>query len=138
MKSFNDYLKEMDYPCYWDSNRICAEGFQCGNCKYQLPDDDKPNGKAEPQDILWNQDCSGNSYPYCPACGEMLCSLDRCFFCGQRIIKDALAEEWDKPPEVVEYDCIFCGGKGTMRGTRARSNGHFHGCCENCGTVIME
>lgn len=32
-------------------------------------------------------------------------------------------------------DCIMCGGKGTIVGTRAK-NGHFHGECEVCGCRI--
>lgn len=65
-------------------------------------------------------------------------SLERCVFCGQRFLPDALTEEWSKPPEEVRMDCPSCGGKSTMVGARARSNGHFHGQCTVCGCVVME
>ena len=35
-------------------------------------------------------------------------------------------------------ECPSCGGKSTMVGARARSNGHFHGQCTVCGCVVME
>lgn len=100
--------------------------------------DDKPNGKAAPLPIAWEQDYGGGIFPQCPACGEMPYSLDRCTFFGQRFIKDDRAKEWEQPPEEVRMDCFVCGCHNTVAGTRARSNGHFHGQCEKCGCRMME
>ena len=124
-------------PCYWNSNRICDKERQCDACEHMPPDDEKPNGKSEPKLIVWKDDYGGLS-PFCPACGEYLDNFSRCVFCGQRIVKDKLAEEWEKPPELVTMDCFLCGGKNTLQGTRARSNGHFHGQCIKCGAKIIE
>ena len=57
-----------------------------------------------------------------------------CPWCG-RVME---WKRWEKPPEIVTLDCFMCGGKGTMKGTRARSNGHFHGKCEQCGCEVHE
>jgi len=65
-------------------------------------------------------------------------NLERRVFCGQRFVKDDLAKKRERPSEIVRMDCIECGSKGAMRGTRARSNGHFHGKCENCGAKMHE
>ena len=100
--------------------------------------EDKENGKAEPVHIRWAEDYWSGRYPECPSCGNMPYSLERCVFCGQRFLPDALTEEWSKPPEEVRMDCPSCGGKSTMVGARARSNGHFHGQCTVCGCVVME
>ena len=88
--------------------------------------------------IRWAEDYWSGRYPECPSCGNMPYSLERCVFCGQRFLPDALTEEWSKPPEEVRMDCPSCGGKSTMVGARARSNGHFHGQCTVCGCVVME
>lgn len=79
-----------------------------------------------------------NADPKCPRCGEMPYSTKRCVFCGQRFIQDEAVAEYNKPLEKVVLDCPFCHGVKTLVGTKARSNGHFHGKCEKCGRVIME
>lgn len=79
-----------------------------------------------------------NAIPECPHCGEMPYSTKRCVFCGQRFIQDDRTAEFNKPPEKEKLDCPSCGGKGTLIGTRAKINGHFHGKCEKCGCVIMQ
>lgn len=112
--------------------------FYCDTCKHQLAADDKENGKAEPVQLRWTEDYDGGRVPECPSCGNMPYSLERCIFCGQRFLPDALTKEWSKPPEEVRMDCPSCGGENTLVGARARSNGHFHGRCTACGCVVME
>ena len=107
--------------CHWNKRLVCKKGFYCDTCKHQLAADDKENGKAEPVQL--------RNMPY---------SLERCIFCGQRFLPDALTKEWSKPPEEVRMDCPSCGGENTLVGARARSNGHFHGRCTACGCVVME
>lgn len=137
MSNFIDLMK-FTIPCLWDEGIICARGRYCKNCKHQPPDDEKPNGKAEPVLIAWEEYPFDGTFPMCPACGEMPYSVDRCVFCGQRFIKDVRAREWEKPPEIKVMDCVRCGGKGTFEYTRARSNGHMHGRCKACGATIIE
>ena len=124
--------------CHWDKNLVCKKRFNCDGCKHQPADDDKENGKAEPVHIRWVEDYDGSKIPECPSCGEMPHSLDRCIFCGQKFLPDETTEKWSEPPEEVRMDCLCCGGKGTLVGTRAKSNGHFHGQCTACGCVVME
>ena len=100
--------------------------------------DDKENGKAEAVQLRWTDDYDGGRVPECPSCGQMPYSLERCIFCGQKFLPDALTEELSKPPEEVRMDCPSCGGENTLVGARARSNGHFHGRCTACGCVVME
>jgi hypothetical protein len=122
--------------CHWDKNRHC-DGFFCSACEHQPDDDDKPNGKAAPVQIRWVEDYAGIA-PQCPSCGKEPYSLERCVFCGQKLLPNPITEEWKKPPEEVRMDCICCGGHDTMVGTRARINGHFHGRCTQCGARMME
>ena len=75
--------------------------------------------------------------PVCPHCGEMPYSYERCVFCGQRFVQDEKTEEMSQLPEEESTDCLFCGGKETMKGYRTKINGHFHGKCEKCGAVMM-
>ena len=124
--------------CHWDKGLVCKKEFYCDTCEHQPAADDKENGKAEPVHIRWAEDYWSGRYPECPSCGNMPYSLERCVFCGQRFLPDALTEEWSKPPEEVRMDCPSCGGKSMMVGARARSNGHFHGQCTVCGCVVME
>lgn len=124
--------------CHWDNSLICKKQFRCDGCKHQPADEDKENGRAEPVHIRWAEDWDGSKAPECPSCGRMPYSLERCLFCGQKFLPDATVEEWSKPPEEVRMDCFNCGGKGTLVGTRARTNGHFHGQCTACGCVVVE
>lgn len=110
--------------CHWDKGLVCKKEFYCDTCEHQPAADDKENGKAEPVHIRWAEDYWSGRYPECPSCGNMPYSLERCVFCGQRFLPGALTEEWSKPPEEVRMDCPSCGGKSTMVGARARSNGH--------------
>lgn len=122
--------------CHWH-DFPCDGNLYCDTCEHQPAAEDKKNGKAEPVHIRWTQDYGG-TFPECPSCGEMPYSLERCVSCGQRFLSDALVEEWSKPPEEARMDCFICGGKDTVAGTRARSNGHFHGQCTVCGCRVME
>lgn len=76
--------------------------------------------------------------PYCPNCDELLYDLDRCYFCGQQILRDEHLEEWAKPPEEHRMDCMTCGGKGTMVYTISDYNGHKRGICHQCGASFIE
>lgn len=128
-----------EQPCYWHSDQKCKNGNYCNGCDLQPPDDEKPNGRKPPIRIAWEKDYDGGVYPACPACGEMPYSTERCIFCGQKFIQDdKKLQDYATPPEEVRMDCVVCGGKNTMVGTRAKSNGHFHGRCEACGALMME
>lgn len=134
MIKFSDF----EMKCNWNKEMVCKNGKDCQNCKYQPPDDEKKNGKNPPVKIGWEQSYDG-VYPQCPACGEMPYSTERCVFCGQKFIQeDERLQDYIKPMPEERHDCLMCGGKGTVIGSRARSNGHFHGRCEKCGARIME
>ena len=132
-------LGEDGWPCHWDEDLKCDHEFLCEECEHQPAPEDKPNGKAEPVMIKWLVDYDGGLYPKCPACDDMPYDLERCIFCGQRFIQDdPVLQEYAKPAEEVRLDCPCCGGKETMVGARAKSNGHFHGHCIQCGCRVME
>ena len=76
--------------------------------------------------------------PKCPHCGEMPYSYSECVFCGQRFIQNEKTRKVAEPPEEEIMDCFICGGKGTLKGHRAKINGHFRGKCEQCGVAVME
>ena len=101
-------------------------------------------GLRKPVPLRWKDSYDGcrdviikDSEPQCPHCGEMPYSYEQCVFCGQRFVQDGKTEEMSQPPEEERMDCLFCGGKETMKGYRAKINGHFHGKCEKCGAVVM-
>ena len=130
-------LKEIKFPCHWDKGLICERGGECFDCNRQPADEDKPNGKNNAVFIGWESSMFG-TFPYCPSCGEMPYSTERCIFCGQKFIPDEAIAEYNKPLEKATRDCPMCGGEKTLIGTIARSNGHFHGKCEKCGCEIIE
>lgn len=99
--------------------------------------DDQKNAKKRPRRIWWREDEDG-CYPYCPACKEMPYSTKQCLFCGQRFVQDEMVAWYNTPAKKVELDCPICGGKGTLVGENARSNGHFHGKCTECGACVIE
>ena len=123
--------------CYWKDIK-CENGFFCDHCDHQPAPEEKANGKKTPVKIGWAEEFGGGVYPKCPACGEMPYSTERCVFCGQRFIQDEKVKEFNEPMPEERMDCLICGGKGTIVGQRARTNGHFHGRCANCGAVMME
>ncbi len=102
-------------------------------------------GLRKPVPLEWEDSFDGmrdkiipNGEPICPHCGEMPYSTEQCVFCGQRFIKDKQTEEFEKPSEIERTNCIMCGSVNSVVGTRAKTNGHFHGKCEKCGAVCME
>lgn len=82
MISFNDFKTK----CHWDKSRTCDRGLLCGGCEHQPADDDKINGKKDPVELIYHNDY-GMMMPYCPSCGEMAYSTERCVFCGQKFIE---------------------------------------------------
>ena len=136
MIDWKDYVR----TCVFDAEKRCEHDRYCDACPEQPAPEDKKNGRAVPLPLKWEPDPMGNGmgWPACPACGEMPYSTERCIFCGQRFIQDERTEAYNEPPGEERRDCIMCGGKGTMIGTRARSNGHLHGECEVCGCCVME
>ena len=124
--------------CYWDKGRNCENRFLCENCEHEPPADEKKNGKNAPVKIGW-QESYGGRWPVCSSCGEMPYSTKRCLFCGQKFDQDdERLKEYLKPTVTERMDCIVCGAIGTVYGMRTKSNGHFHGKCENCGARFME
>lgn len=102
-------------------------------------------GLRKPVSLEWIDSFDGmsdkiikNGEPKCPYCGEMPYSTKKCVFCGQRFVQDEAVREYNKPTEVETQDCIMCGEKDSVVGTRAKINNHFHGKCEKCGAVYME
>ena len=96
--------------------------------------------------IIWEDDFGvcGTGYPKCPNCHELAYDIDaardgegQCPFCGQRYTLDEEGREKAEPNPEETITCINCGQK-TMVGRRAKSNGHFHGTCTNCGCRMIE
>lgn len=141
MEDFNiqSFVKSLKHNCHWNEKLVCERQLMCEGCEYQPKDDEKVNGKKEPIQIGWEKDpYNCGVFPYCPACGEMAYSVERCVFCGQRFVQDQRTDEWNKPPETVKRNCPKCGGIKSLVGTRSKVNGHFHGKCEKCGCILME
>lgn len=101
MISFNSTIR-----CHWDKDRICENGLYCGMCEFQPADDDKPNGKNEPVKLRFQNDY-GMMMPYCPSCGKMAYSTERCVFCGQKLLPT-------EPPQKNEREII--GGHADEEG----------------------
>ena len=129
-----------NFPCHWHEDVVCSVGRMCDGCEHQPAPQDKQNGKAPPVPLKWESDYMGRGmgFPICPACGDMPYSTERCIFCGQPFIQDERTKAYNEPPEVERYDCLVCGGKGTVVGGRSKSNDHFHGICEACGCRVLE
>lgn len=95
--------------------------------------------------ILWEDDYDGSTYPACPNCHELAYDIDTvrekgmgtCPFCGQRYTLAAEDKERAEPNPEETLTCPICGQE-TMVGRRAKSNGHFHGACTNCGARMIE
>lgn len=104
----------MKWKCHFDDSRECENELFCGLCEFQPDDDEKKNGKNPPAVIDWRTEY-GMTVPYCPSCGEMAYSTDRCVFCGQRLI-DTRDKSARKPmfEGVMEREegiyCPECGG----------------------------
>ena len=104
----------MTWKCHFDDSRECENELYCGLCEFQPDDDEKKNGKNPPAVIDWRTEY-GMTVPYCPSCGEMAYSTERCVFCGQRLI-DTRDKSARKPrfEGVMEREegiyCPECGG----------------------------
>lgn len=106
-----------------------------------------PNADAPTETVIWEDDFGegGTGYAKCPKCHELAYGMvnpdengvGQCPFCGQHYQLD---EEGRKKAEPNPEETIVCPncGKKTLVGGRAKSNGHFHGICTNCGCWIME
>lgn len=107
-------LEEYDgIRCHWDKDRKCENSLFCGMCEFQPADDDKPNGKNEPVKVRFENDY-GMMVPYCPSCGEMAYSTERCVFCGQKFIETDAPKNKTKIigatlTENGDYRCDKCG-----------------------------
>ena len=104
----------MTWKCYFDDSRECENELFCGLCEFQPDDDEKKNGKNPPVSIDWRTEY-GMTVPYCPSCGEMAYSTDRCVFCGQRLIDTSeKAARKQRFEGVIEREegiyCPECGG----------------------------
>lgn len=143
----NDYGCEYHkYRCTWNLEQWWRWSFMyklrrwfCVHIRCPI------GGLRKPVPLEWVDSFDGmtdkiipNSEPRCPHCGEMPYSTEQCVFCGQRFVQDGQRRREAEPPKVETMDCFICGGEGTMKGCRAKINGHFHGKCEKCEAVMME
>lgn len=103
--------------------------------------------RAPAKTVIWEDDFNegGTGYPKCPECHELAYGIDyldengigRCPFCGQQYKLDEEGKKKAEPnPEETRW-CPNCE-KRTIVGRRAKSNGHFHGKCTNCGLLMIE
>lgn len=129
--------------CHWDKSIKCESGFFCGGCEHQPDDDDKPNGRKDPVRIRWENDY-GMMIPYCPSCGEMAYSTERCVFCGQKLIsenkpRNKMVVMGGHDDENGIITCDKCGGKDNMELiSHADGAGFFEYTyrCGGCGNHI--
>lgn len=136
-------LTDFELVCHWDENRKCERGYLCGGCESQPADDDKPNGRKEPVPIRW-QDDYGMMMPYCPSCGEMAYSTERCTFCGQKLINEGEPETkreiiGGKADEDGIITCDDCGNYDSMEVVSHTDGRDFYDWtykCGRCGKLI--
>lgn len=100
------------WTCHFDENRECKNEMYCDLCEHQPAADDKKNGKNPPVAIDWRTEY-GVTVPYCPSCGEMAYSTERCMFCGQRLINHREDPKPSRYEGVIEREegcyCPECG-----------------------------
>lgn len=72
--------------------------------------------------------------PTCPACGDIMDSVDQCPYCGQKFSPDDTVRERKK---VSRMACLLCGTEHALVITRVAYNGHIRGVCEACGAKMM-
>lgn len=142
---FNDKLF-----CHWNTDIECKSGYSRNDCEFQPADDDKPHGKDEPKELLWRLTYDDSFEPVCPSCGEMPYSLDRCIFCGQKLI----SKRELPPPEIIgahpaddsedaPYLCDKCGANIDNEGltlvahTDAVDYFSWEYTCDKCGNEII-
>ena len=136
-------IYESTVKCHWDRERICKNGMFCGMCEYQPADDDKLNGRKDPVPIRWENDY-GMMMPYCPSCGEMAYSTERCVFCGQKLLPT-------EQPQKNEREIIggYADKEGILRCDKCKGDelavvshedgSNFFGWtykCERCGNHV--
>lgn len=142
-KASDKACKHHQYRCTWNI-RIWWDWhfkYELGRLVYKYIN--RPIGRLrKPLPLQWKDSFDGcrdiiipNAEPVCPHCGEMPYSYTECQFCGQRFVQDEKTKEESKPPKVERLDCLMCGKPNAVVGTRAKTNGHFHGQCEECGAV---
>lgn len=119
------------WKCHFDDNLECKNNRYCGTCEFQPDDDDKMNGKNQPSLIEWRTEY-GITVPYCPSCGEMSYSADRCVFCGQRLIDNR--EEKNRKPRfsgVIErQEGLYCPKCGSNVEDTSKLVSHMDGMLE--------
>ena len=123
------------YPC---DKALCCQG--CDRMKLN----DLPNANAPTGTVIW-VDSYGGKEPQCPECHEYAYGMSdpdengigQCPFCGQHYQFDEEGRERAKPNPEETILCVSCG-QMTMVGRRAKSNGHFHGRCTNCGATMIQ
>lgn len=140
MINVEDWNKER--TCHWDDELVCTNNMMCGACKHQPADEDKPNGKKNPVNVDWQIDY-GMKMPYCPSCGEMAYSSDRCVFCGQKFIEE---EEPQNKKEIIgatvdkdgNTTCDKCGGDKFSLVSHSDGADHFSYDykCAKCGNRV--
>lgn len=114
----------IEFKCHWDESRICENNMLCGACEWQPNADDKPHGKDEPKELLWEQSYWNGVEPVCPSCGEMPYDLERCVFCGQKLINTKKS----RPPEYKGATLIEPDEKCGFARLR----------CDKCGEIIRD
>lgn len=102
--------------------------------------------RAPVKTVIWEDDFGegGVGYAKCPECHELAYGLDeadengiaRCPFCGQRYKLDEEGKKKAEPNPEETLTCPQCH-QHTLVGRRAKSNGHFHGTCTNCGCRVI-
>ena len=136
-------MKDFKFTCHWDKSLECTNGMFCDICEHQPEDDEKENGRKEPVRIRWQNDY-GMIMPYCPSCGEMAYSTERCKFCGQKFIKEE-KHPWTKKEVtggVLDDDgiltCDACGSHDMELISHSRGEGFFDYTwrCRGCGARI--
>lgn len=117
--------------CFFDGE-ICDQDFGfCKNCSRKQT---LPAKKVEWEKETWDGE-HYITYPVCPTCGEMVGGTE-CDGCGQKFLMTDDLQEYLKPPQPIQFDCLICGGKNTVIGTKNNHNSHVHGICEKCGAEI--
>lgn len=125
--------------CHWHKDMACDHDLLCGSCEHQLADDDKPNGRKDPVKVELRNEY-GMTAPYCPSCGEMAYSMERCVFCGQMFLPEK------REPKREINGMVEQNGKAVCEKCRTESLhllSHTDGTdfyintyvCEHCGNV---
>ena len=138
----HEFLDRME--CTYDGHP-CGRQRRCYGCD-RMHLEDLPNSKAETKYIIWEDDFGegGTGYAKCPECHELAYGMaeadengiGQCPFCGLHYQYDEEGKKKAEPNPEETLVCMHCGQR-TLVGSRAKSNGHFHGRCTNCGSTII-